>query len=178
MTAASLAVPPRRGATIRAGLVGVPLLLLLGGLSARLSGSTDSNPWYQTLVLPELQPPPAAFGIAWSILYTLLAVAAARVWGRHGAPGRTLALLLFAAGIAVNLLWSPAFFRYHLILPALAIILAMLALAIATAFAFARVDRLAAWLLLPYLCWLGFAAALNARIWTLNPTADAFQLEI
>jgi tryptophan-rich sensory protein len=51
----------------------------------------------------------------------------------------------------------------------------MFVIALATTFAFARVSRLAAWLMVPYLVWLCFAAALNARIMVLNPAADAFQ---
>ena len=118
------------------------------------------------------------FGIAWSILYTVIAISAAIVWGHKAAPGRRLALALFAIGVLINLTWSPTFFRFHLISPALAIIGVMLVVAIATTFAFARVSRVAAWLLVPYLVWLCFAAALNARIMVLNPAADAFQLGI
>ena len=91
------------------------MLLVLGGLSARVAGSTEDNAWYQTLTLPALQPPGPVFGIAWSMLYTLIAVSAAIVWGHKRAPGRTLALVLFGIGVAINLTWSPVFFRFHLI---------------------------------------------------------------
>jgi translocator protein len=178
MSYAVTAAPQSRGSTWRAGVVLVPLLLLLGGLSARWSGSTDDNAWFQTLALPDLQPPGPVFGIAWTILYTLIAISAAIIWGHKTAPGRTLALVLFAIGVAVNLTWSPTFFRFHLILPALVIIGVMLVVALATTFAFARVSRFAAWLMVPYLVWLCFAAALNARVLVLNPAADAFQLGI
>jgi benzodiazapine receptor len=170
--------PARRGSIVRAGIVLVPLLLVLGGLSARVSGSTEDNSWFQTLALPALQPPGPVFGIAWSILYTVIAISAAIVWGHKAAPGRRLALALFAIGVLINLTWSPTFFRFHLISPALGIIGVMLVVAIATTFAFARVSRVAAWLMVPYLVWLCFAAALNARIMVLNPAADAFQLGI
>ncbi|WP_426164968.1 TspO/MBR family protein [Sandarakinorhabdus sp. DWP1-3-1] len=169
---------PQRGSQWRAGIVMVPLLMVLGGLSARYSGSTEDNGWYQTLTLPALQPPGPVFGIAWSILYTVIAIAAAIVWGHKRAPGRTLALALFAIGVAINLTWSPTFFRFHLITPALGIIVVMLIVAIATTFAFARVSRVAAWLMVPYLVWLCFAGALNARIMVINPAADAFQLRV
>jgi len=159
-------------------MVLVPLLLVLGGLSARLAGSTEDNAWFQTLSLPALQPPGPVFGIAWSILYTLIGVAAALVWGHKRAPGRGLALGLFALGFAINLAWSPTFFRFHLILPALVIIGVMFIVAVATTFAFAKVSRVAPWLMVPYLVWLCFAAALNARVMVLNPSADAFQLGI
>jgi benzodiazapine receptor len=170
--------PLQRSSAWRAGVVLVPLLLVLGGLSARFSGSTEDNAWYQTLTLPALQPPGPVFGIAWSILYTLIAVSAAIVWGHKRAPGRTLALVLFGIGVAVNLAWSPTFFRFHLITPALGIIAVMLIVALATTFAFGRVSRLAAWLMVPYLVWLCFAGALNASVIMLNPAADAFQLGI
>ena len=177
---ASTYIEPRsaRGSIWRAAIVLVPLLLVLGGLSAQISGSTEDNSWYQTLVLPALQPPGPVFGIAWSFLYTSIAIAAAIVWSHKDASGRGLALGLFAVGFVINLTWSPVFFRLHLILPALAIIGVMLVLAIATIFAFAKVSRVAAWLLLPYVIWLSFAFMLNASIWRLNPTAEVLQLGI
>ncbi len=178
MSESAFRAPLQRGSMWRAGIVLVPLLLFLGGMSARLSGSTEDNGWYKSLVLPDLQPPGPVFGIAWSLLYPLIAIAAAIIWGHKGARGRTLALALFALGIAINLAWSPTFFRFHLILPAVVIIATMLLLAIGTTFAFARVSRVAAWLLLPYLLWLGFALALNARLLVLNPAADEFQLGV
>lgn len=170
--------PLQRASAWRAAVVLAPLLLVLGGLSARFAGSTEDNGWYQTLTLPALQPPGPVFGIAWSLLYTLIAVSAAVVWGHKRAPGRTLALALFGIGVAINLAWSPTFFRFHLLTPALAIIAVMLIVALATTFAFARVSRLAAWLMVPYLVWLCFAGALNASVIALNPSADAFQLGI
>ena len=173
-----MAISTNRSSQWRAGIVLVPLLLVLGGLSARYSGSTEDNGWYQTLTLPALQPPGPVFGIAWSILYTVIAISAAIIWGHKKSPGRGLALGLFALGIVINLAWSPTFFRFHQITPALAIIALMLIVALATTFAFARISRVAAWLLVPYLVWLCFAGALNARIMVINPAADAFQLRV
>lgn len=167
-----------RGSLARAAIVLVPLLLFLGGLSARVSGSTEANGWYRSLTLPLLQPPGPVFGIAWSILYVTIATAAALVWASKGAPGRTAALALFALGFAVNLAWSPAFFRAHMIAVALGIIAVMFFVALATTMLFGRINRLAAWLMVPYLVWLCFAAGLNTRILMLNPGADALQLGI
>ncbi len=166
------------GSFARAALVAVPGILFVGGLAARISGSTDSNPWYQSLTLPALQPPGPLFGIAWAILYTLIALAFALVWATRDAPGKPLAISLFAVGLAINLAWSPLFFKLHMISAALAVIIAMLAVALATTWAFARVNRLAAWLMLPYLAWLCFATGLNANILMLNPMADAMQIGI
>ena len=166
------------GSFARAAIVAVPAILLLGGLMARVSGSTEGNPWYQSLILPVFQPPGPLFGIAWSILYTMIAFALAVVWGTRAAPGKRLAIALFAVGFAINLTWSPVFFRFHMISAALAIIVVMLVVAIVTTWAFWRVNRVAGWLMLPYLAWLCFAATLNTSIMMLNPMADAMQLGV
>ncbi|MBU6164945.1 MAG: tryptophan-rich sensory protein [Alphaproteobacteria bacterium] len=175
---ADLAPPPwfSTGSFVRAALVAVPGIVAAGGLAARLSGSTDANPWYQSLTLPVFQPPGPLFGIAWAILYTLIGVAVAMVWGTRDARGKPLAIGLFALGLAINLCWSPLFFKLHMISAALGIIIVMLLVALATSWAFARVNRLAAWLLLPYLAWLCFATALNIAILVLNPMADAMPI--
>jgi tryptophan-rich sensory protein len=167
-----------RGVALRAGLVLVPGLLAVGGLVARISGSTTENGWFQSLVLPPIQPPGPVFGIAWSLLYTMLAVAAALVWATPAGRLRTRALLLFALGLVVNFSWSPVFFSLHLIVPALGIITVMLGLALWTVWLFAKLSRVAAGLMLPYIAWLMFAALLNAWIWRLNPAASALQLGV
>jgi tryptophan-rich sensory protein len=177
----SLAAPEpwfSTGSFVRAAIVAVPAILLMGGLVARIAGSTDTNPWYQSLTLPVFQPPGPLFGIAWAILYTLIGVAFAMVWGTKMVPGKRLAIALFAVGFAINLTWSPVFFRLHMISAALAIIAVMLLVAIATTWSFWRVNRLAGWLMLPYLAWLCFAGALNIAILMLNPMADAMQMGI
>lgn len=183
---------PSRKRTAVAALVLVPLLLGVGGLIARASGSTEDNFWYQSLTLPALQPPGPVFGISWSILYTLLALSAALVVGAGTGTGtgtgtspsfeggrlRARALWLFGIGMVINWTWSPVFFLGHQIVAALAIILVMLVVAFLTLMAFARVSRLAAALMLPYIAWLMFAAGLNAAIWQLNPVADAMQMGV
>jgi tryptophan-rich sensory protein len=166
------------GSFVRAAIVFVPAILFAGGLAARIAGSTDANPWYQSLTLPVFQPPAALFGIAWAILYTLMGLALAFVWGSRDVKGKGLALALFGLGFLLNLAWSPLFFRAHMISAALGVMVAMLVVALATAFAFWRVNRLAGWLLIPYVLWLCFATALNTGVMMLNPTADAMQMGI
>ena len=166
------------GSFARAAIVAVPAILLMGGLVARAAGSTEDNPWYQSLILPVFQPPGPLFGIAWSILYTLIALALAVVWATKAAHGKRLAIALFVVGFAINLAWSPVFFQLHMISAALAIIAVMLVAAIATTWAFWRVNRGAGWLMLPYLAWMVFAGTLNTSIMMLNPMADAMQLGV
>lgn len=167
---------PRRA--VVAAVVLLPLLLGAGFLLARVSGSTEDNLWYQSLTLPSLQPPGPVFGIAWSLLYSLLAVSAALVWGGAEGRQRGQALGLFALGMVINWSWSPVFFLGHQIEAALAIIVVMLVVAVVTLLAFARVSRLAAALMLPYIAWLMFAAGLNAAILQLNPVASVAQIGV
>lgn len=157
----------------RWALVTVPLLLVLGTLSGRLSNSGYGNPWFDALVKPDLMPPGWAFGVAWTILYALQGLALAMVLNARGAAGRGRAIALFAAQFAVNLLWSPVFFALHQPRIALGIIALMLALAVATTFAFARIRTAAAWLMVPYLVWITFAAGLNYRLIERNPQAES-----
>lgn len=166
------------GSFARAALVAVPAMLFAGGLAARVSGSTETNAWYQSLTLPAFQPPGPWFGAAWAALYTLIALAFALVWATRDASGKRTAITLFALGFVINMAWSPLFFRFHMIAAALAVLVIMLVVACLTAWAFYRINRLAAWLMLPYVLWLCFAGVLNTRVLMLNPMADAMQMGV
>jgi tryptophan-rich sensory protein len=156
----------------------VPALLGAGVGLARLSGSTDQNLWYQSLDLPALQPPGPVFGIVWTILYTLMALAAARVWAAPPSPARSQGLALFGLGLIANWAWSPTFFLAHQIDWALVVLAIVLGFALATAWRFASVSRLAAWLLAPYIAWGTFAFGLNLALWRMNPAASVAQIGI
>lgn len=158
---------------VRVALVLVPLVLLLGIVSAVASGSSPANPWFAALAKPAATPPGWAFPLAWVILYILIGFALSIVVAARRAPGRTLAIGLFVAQFVCNLAWSPAFFAAHQPAIAFALILLMIVLTIACLLAFARVRRGAALLMLPYLAWLCFAAYLNHGIDVLNPSASA-----
>jgi tryptophan-rich sensory protein len=146
------------------GYLGLCAVVAAIGGAATASSLGD---WYIGLNKPSFNPPNWVFGPVWTLLYVMMAVAAWRVWRRDRA-GVGVALGLWAAQLALNLGWSLIFFGLHAPGPAL-VDLALLILATgATAFAFRRHDRLAAALLLPYLCWCGFAFALNEEIWRLN----------
>lgn len=161
-----------RMAFLRRALITVPLIMLLGALSGRLSGSGAGNPWYAALDKPWFQPPGWAFGVVWPVLYVLLGLALALVLNARGARGRGLAIGLFAIQFAINLSWSPVFFALREVSLAYWVIVAMILAAVAATFAMGRVRSAAAWLMVPYLCWISFAAILNHRIDQLNPDAE------
>ena len=161
-----------RAAFWRWALFLVPAILLLGFLSGRVSGSGPDNPWFAALVKPAIYPPPAIFGVVWSALYVLMALALAQVLTAPGARGRWLAVGIFLLQLALNLAWSPLFFGAHRIAGSLALIGGIDALLLLTVVLFARVRLLAALLLVPYLAWVLFATVLNWQFLALNPDAD------
>lgn len=157
---------------LRWALVTVPAIVFLGYLSGKFANSGYQNRWFAALEKPALMPPGAAFGIVWTILYILMGLALAIVLHARGAKGRGLAIALFLAQLAMNLLWSPLFFRAHQVGNALVLILLILATAGATAILFHRIRRAAGLMMIPYLLWLCFAAYLNYAILQLNPDAQ------
>lgn len=151
----------------------VPVILLFGFASGLAVPAGNDNPWYQALAKPALTPPGWVFPVAWTTIYILIGLALAVVLGARRAPGRGLATALFVLGFAMALAWMPLFFGAHRVDAAFLLIAAMVGVGIATAIAFARIRTLAAWLMVPYLVWISFAAVLTWRIGQLNPDAEA-----
>jgi translocator protein len=152
--------------------VGLALFLLLafaaGGIG-NLAQGDDVGARYLSLERPAWAPPQDAFGIVWPILYLAIGIAGWRVWQTAGSVGAAgLALGLWALQLVVNAVWPGVFFGVAEFGWALAVIVALDVLVVATIVAFARLDRLAAWLLVPYLLWILYATALNAALLVLN----------
>jgi translocator protein len=160
-----------RASFVRWALFTVPSVVLLGFISGQVGGDA-SSPWFQSLEKPSIFPPPATFGIVWTILYVLMGLALAMVCAAWGARWRGPAIVAFVLQLAVNLAWSPVFFGAHEISAALYIILALDVLVVVTIWLFWKVRPLAALLLLPYLAWILFAGVLNYEFLRLNPEAD------
>ena len=124
--------------------------------------------WFAKLHKPSWNPPSWVFGPVWTLLYILMAIAAWLVWRQGGWKSQRLALGAFLLQWLLNALWTPLFFGMHQLGLAFGeIILLWLVLAL-TAILFWQVKKSAGWLLLPYLAWVSFAAALNFSIWRLN----------
>lgn len=147
------------------------LFFLLGTFAVGAAASVFTEPsiptWYAGLVHPQFAPPNWVFAPVWTALYGLMAVAAWRVWRVAGT--RSLEMGAYAVQLVFNFAWSVIFFALHQIGLALADIGLLLVLILATTILFWRRDRIAGLLLLPYLLWTGFAAALNEAFWSLNP---------
>jgi len=131
--------------------------------------SVRAAAFYSDLVQPSWAPPPSVFGPVWTALFTAMGVAAWLVWRSGGWRARRTALTLFLAQLVLNALWSWLFFAWQLGAAALVDIVVLWVLVLATLVAFWRARPLAGALLVPYLLWLSFAAALNFALWRLNP---------
>jgi len=155
----------------RKWLVLVALLAIVFAVSA--VGASITTPkisgWYAGLEKPSFQPPSWVFGPVWTILYVMMAVAAWRVWlAPDLGVGRRRGLIWFAIQLTLNALWSPVFFGLEAPRLALAIIVLLLVALVYTILRFFPADRIAGWLMVPYLAWVAFATLLNAAIVWLN----------
>jgi translocator protein len=146
------------------------LALCLGVALANGSVTYPEIPtWYASLTKPSWTPPNWVFPLVWSALYVMMGVSLWLLWDRAaGTPGRQTTIRLFLLQLGLNAAWSPVFFGLHHTRAALAIILLLASAITATILAAWRTQRLAAWLLAPYLAWVVYAATLNAAIVTLN----------
>ncbi len=168
-----LATPGQlRASLLRWSLFIVPTVMLLGFVSGQVAGSAADNPWFALLEKPATYPPPATFGIVWTILYAMMGVSFAMVCAAWGARWRPVAIVAFVLQLGLNLAWSPIFFAQHNIELALAVLLALDVAVMVTIWLAWRVRRAAALLLVPYLLWCLFASLLNWQILELNPDAS------
>jgi tryptophan-rich sensory protein len=150
------------------GLVGwLAATFATGGIGAFASAGAAS--FYGQLSQPSWAPPAWLFGPVWTVLYALMGVAAWLVWREHGFAGASTALKLFIVQLFANALWTWLFFVWHLGALSTVEIVVLWLLIAATLSAFWRLNRLAAILLLPYLAWVSFAAALTLSLWRRNP---------
>ena len=134
---------------------------------AKLGSSASRRPqslWYRLLSKPTVQPPAWVFGPVWASLYGAMSYSAFRVFRQPPSEERQRALRLWWTQLALNGAWSPLFFGAHRARWALADLVGLTATVGAYTHVAAKVDRPAAWLMAPYLAWLGFAGYLNAGV--------------
>ena len=138
---------------------------------AGVSGSWTASEvpgWYRTLVRPSIAPPNWVFGPVWTLLYTMMAIAAWQVWESVPSPLRTWGLALFLVQLGLNFAWTLIFFRQHALGTALAEVVVLWAVIGATTLVVVRISPSAAWLIAPYWACVTFASVLNAAFWRLN----------
>ena len=146
--------------------IGTPLLA--GGIGSIFTTAKIPG-WYANLAKPPLNPPSWVFGPVWTVLYTLMGLAAFLVWKRGGERKAVQqALMAFATQLFLNTVWSVLFFGLQRPDLALIDIVLLWIMIVVTMVLFARVSKISAWLLLPYLAWVSFATYLNYGIYVRN----------
>jgi len=159
-----------RSALVReVGLAIVSVLVVAG---ASIAGQIATYPnlasWYFALAKPAFNPPGWVFAPVWTALYVLMALALWRVLRRPPESARRAALIVFFVQLALNALWPWMFFAAHSPALGLVNIAPQLLVVLATIALFHRLDRIAAWCLVPLAVWIAFAGVLNLSIWWLN----------
>lgn len=128
----------------------------------------DGMEAYNAFAKSSLTPPDIVFPIVWVVLYALMGIGAARIWNEPPSAQRKNALIVFAAQLAVNFVWSFIFFNLQAFGFAFVWLILLWALILTMILLFARIDKTAALLQIPYLLWVTFAGYLNCVTWLLN----------
>lgn len=147
----------------------VVICLAVGFLSSKVTQSSI-NTWYPTLEKPSFNPPNWVFAPVWTLLFIAMGVAAGRVWNQFAFQKDLVkkGLLFFTVQLLLNALWSYLFFGLHNIVLALIEIILLWLVLYETFHVFKQIDKKAAYLLIPYLAWVGFATLLTGSIYYLN----------
>ena len=144
------------------------LVCQLTGFISSLFASPSIPTWYADLQKPSFAPPNWVFAPVWVSLYILMGVALYLVWRRAGEARVRPAVAAFIVQLALNALWSPAFFGLQSPLAGLIVIVPLWLAILATILSFHKVSKGAALLLVPYMLWVGFAVVLNFDFLVLN----------
>jgi tryptophan-rich sensory protein len=137
-------------------------------IAGQIATYPNLSPWFAGLAKPSFNPPNWVFAPVWTTLYVLMAFALWRILRLRGSSQRTTAVSLFLIQLALNAAWSWMFFWAHSPLLGLVNIVPQFLAVVATIAAFARLDRLAAWCLVPLALWVSYASILNFWLWRLN----------
>ena len=122
------------------------------------------NQWYKNLKKATFTPPSYVFGIVWPILYTLMAVSTYLVWSNKKCYPYCPAITFFMIQLFFNLIWTTLFFKLNMPKLALLDTVLILGFTIFTFKKYFKINKIAAYILIPYIMWLCLAFILNAYI--------------
>ncbi len=145
--------------------LGTPLLI---GFLGSYFTTPNIPTWYATLAKPALNPPSWVFAPVWTILYLLMGYAFYLIWTQKTKLNKTHAYVLFFIQLFLNLIWSYLFFALRLPPLALVEIIILWLAILLTIFKFKAINKLAAYLLIPYILWVSFATYLTFQVVLLN----------
>jgi len=149
-------------------IVSVAITLSIGGIASYLT-APQIQVWYPFLQKPSFNPPNWLFGPVWTILYIMIGIAAYLVWlRRRDSLDYINAQYSYFLQLLFNFSWTIVFFGLHQIFAALLVIVVLLTSIVFNISYFSKLNRAAAWLMVPYLLWVCFATVLNFYIYLLN----------
>ncbi|MEW9122732.1 MAG: TspO/MBR family protein [Thermotaleaceae bacterium] len=148
-------------------IIAIGIALAVGGLSSFLTRNTMEI--YQQLKQPAFAPPGWVFPIVWTVLFVLMGIASYRVYLKGIEKTEVQnALMLYGLQLTANFFWTIIFFRWGLRGFAFIWLIFLWILIILTTMKFYKLDKVAAYLMVPYILWVSFAGLLNYSIWQLN----------
>jgi translocator protein len=149
--------------------ISILIPLLVGGISGYFTSSGVEG-WYATANKPWFNPPNWIFAPVWTVLYVMMGIALYLVWRTEtiSSSVKQTAVILFVIQLTLNFFWSLIFFKMQQPGWAFAEIIVMWLAILFTILWFGKISSTAAWLLVPYICWVSFASVLNYAIWELN----------
>ncbi len=148
-------------------LVCLSIPLLVGGISG-FATANGLEPWYASLKKPSFNPPNYLFAPVWTTLYTMMGISLFLIWKSRMEKSIDKALKIFAIQLTLNFLWSFLFFYFQNLGLAFVEIILMWISIIFCIFTFYKVNKVASYLLIPYIMWVSFASILNGALWYLN----------
>lgn len=138
------------------------------GFLAGMATATGIDDWYPSIEKPAFNPPNWLFGPVWTVLYLLMGVTIYRLLTKPSSPERSHAIRVFWIQLVLNGAWSFIFFNAHLLGWAFVEILIIWVAIVWMVITTRRVDKIAAYIQLPYLLWVSFASVLNGTLWWMN----------
>ena len=148
--------------------ISILIPLLVGAISGFFT-SSGVNGWFALANKPWFNPPNWIFAPVWTTLYVLMGIALFLVWKADADKSiKQTAIILFTLQLTLNFFWSIIFFKLQQPGWAFAEIILMWLMILLTILWFVKINAIAAWLLVPYICWVSFASVLNYSIWKLN----------
>jgi len=148
--------------------IAIIIPLLVGGFSAFLTRNNMNI--YDEINVPPFAPPSILFPIVWSVLYILMGISSAMVFLSLDVDfsQRIKALRYYVASLIINFLWNIIFFNLRSFMFSFILLLFLLLLIIKTIYEYFKINKIAAYLQIPYAIWVTFAGVLNLAIWYLN----------
>ncbi len=148
-------------------LISILIPQLMGVLGSLFSG--NQKEFYSSLILPPLSPPGWVFPVVWFVLYLFMGISSYLVFQSDtDRKSKKIALILYGIQLFLNFLWSVVFFGLNLLGLSVVIIFLLVIFVVLVIISFYKINKTAAYLMIPYLVWILFAAYLNISIFLLN----------